>query len=115
MGRAANGKARNPKSEIRKKAEARNPNANTAFGLRIGSQKNFKTSAKPGKCRPTPSRFGLRISDFFRVSDFALRIFCPVVSLTPEQNPYYPTTNVEEPNSSYSASPALYQPFTRML
>jgi serine/threonine-protein kinase len=42
---------RNPKSEIRKKSEARNPNR-----------------------RPAPPAFGLRISGFLRVSDFGLRI-----------------------------------------
>jgi len=77
MGRAADGKA--PKSEIRNPKEGRSPKSEKP-AKRLGSgyvpQHNFKKPAqKPGNAANKGSGFGLRISEFFRISDFALRIF----------------------------------------
>ena len=62
------GKGRNPKSEIRKKPEARNPNGQAA------------PISPVFPILPEVRRFGFRISGFFRISDFGFRIclhFCP--------------------------------------
>src|SRR5438045_3545438 len=56
-------------------------------------------------------QFGLRISGFFRISDFVLRIFSssPLIHQF-EQNPL-PTTNVEEPGYRYFSRPILARHF----
>src|SRR5439155_288113 len=54
----------NPKSEIRNPKEARSPN----------SEIQRTPEARTPKAVPIRQRFGFRISNFFRTSDFGLRI-----------------------------------------
>jgi len=77
MGRAADGKA--PKSEIRNPKEGRSPKSEkpakrlgSGYVLNTISKNQRKNQAMPPTKNPD---LGLRISDFFRISDFALRIF----------------------------------------
>jgi hypothetical protein len=62
-------KARNPKSEIRKKSEGRSPKGPVQ---RLQPQLRLValTRARPSEA----DRFGFQISGFFRISGFGLRI-----------------------------------------
>src|SRR6266480_4936808 len=64
---------RNPKSEIRRKSEARNPKFQSSFGL--SRWRGLHTAVRQLR-QPNSlvSDFGLRFSDFFRPSDFGFRI-----------------------------------------
>ena len=76
------GEIRNPKSEIRKKSETRNPKGETAPAKRGGPrlirrhswfQNQSSFSARPAFKALAPG-FGFRISDFGLLSDFGFRI-----------------------------------------
>jgi hypothetical protein len=65
----ANSEGRNPKAEGRKKSEARSPKSEVT---------SFAGSMQAGESNSPGAGFGLRISGFFRTSDFGLRTcdFC---------------------------------------
>jgi hypothetical protein len=80
MGTSAEGETRNPKSEIRKTPEIRNPKGAIGGGkpaaLTQEKAREKPAQAAPGHTRPLqPSgRIGFRISAFGLLSDFGFRI-----------------------------------------
>jgi len=70
-------KIRSPKSEVRRKSEARNPK-----GFWLGEPRSARLRAAqqwpPLRAPRGPGLFGFRISDFLRISDFGFRISAAV-------------------------------------
>jgi hypothetical protein len=95
------GKIRNPKSEIRKKAETRSPKARDTRSL---GQREIRAC---GTSMITGPFFGFRISGFFRPSDFGLRpyltflifVSTSVVASSAETNvlPDLPSSSLKPP------------------
>jgi uncharacterized protein len=68
---------RNPKSEIRKRSEIRNPKS---------EEESSAPHQATGVCCTSKPPFGLRISAFFRPSDFGLRISEPGLWISRRQD-----------------------------
>jgi len=79
---------RNPKSEIRKKAEIRNP--------------------KSRQTCPTRDLFGFRASDFLRISDFGFRIFCALTAFG--ITPTLAQTAIPDRPEKLTYPPLVYEP-----
>src|SRR5437899_3329165 len=110
-------KVRNPNSEIRKKSEARNPKIHCGELTRRWRSQDPSTNGRKNKLMPDADgfQFRLRISCFFRISDFVLRIFSSSRLIHQFEHNPLPTPNVEEHNPTLNLTSAACTAMAQML